>query len=199
MESSINDKNKESTNYHLYSDWAEMCEEIAFLIKDEEECSQWFENTIYNYLYTIIYKLDKAKFIIPRMITFIKDFPNQILKERFNEEINQISSWVWIFYLPVLFENLNFYEGDENKNDFFFIILKKVANIYKQIIYYPYNIYKNYVKKDYLNDKYNELKKIIYSENKYDHCMDKIQLIIDELTKKENENQEYSLNTILNF
>ena len=199
MESSINDKNKETTNYHLYSDWAEMCEEISFLIKDEEECSQWFENTIFNYLYTIIYKLDKAKFIIPRMITFIKDFPNQILKERFNEEINQISSWVWIFYLPVLFETLNFYEGDENKNDFFFIILKKVANIYKQIIYYPYNIYKNYIKKDSLKDKYNELKKIIYSENKYDHCMDKIQLIIDELTKKENENQEYSLNTILNF
>ena len=46
-------------------------------------------------------------------------------------------------------------------------------------------------------EKYKELKNIIYSENKYDHCLDKIELIIEELTKKENTNQENSLNSIL--
>ena len=200
MESSLNNKNKENTNYHLYYDWAEMCEEISLLIKGEEEVSEWFENTIHNFLYTIIYKLDKAKFIIPRMITFIKEFPNEILKDRFNDEINQIPPWVWIFYLPELFENFNYYEKDNNKNDFFFIILKKVANKYKQLFYYPYNIYQKNLKDVHpLNDKYKELKNITYSENEYDHCIDKIQIIIDELTKKENENQENSLNTILNI
>ena len=203
IEASIN-KNKESTDYHLYNDWGEMCEEISILSRGEEECSEWFENTIHNYLYTIIYKLDKAKFIIPRMITFIKEFKNESLKDRFNEEINQIPSWIWIFWLPTLFENFNYYQNDNNKNDFFFTILKKVANKYKQIFYYPYTIYQKIlndknVAENPLNEKYKELNNIIYSDNKYDHCIDKIQLIIDELTKKEKENQENSLNSILNL
>ena len=71
--------------------------------KDEEESSQWFENTIHNLLYTIIYKLDKAKYIIPRMITFIRKFQNESLKNRFNEEIDQVPAWIWIFWLPILF------------------------------------------------------------------------------------------------
>ena len=199
-------KKKESSDYHLYDDWAEMCEEISFLSKGEEGSSEWFENTIHNYLYTIIYKLDKAKYIIPRMITFIKEFKNEYLKDRFNEEINEIPPWVWIFWLPILFENFNFYQKDNNKNDFFYFILKKVANKYKQISYYPYSIYQKILNDNYgsesenpLSEKYKELNNIIYSENKYDHCIDKIQLIIDELTKKEKDNQENSLNAILNL
>ena len=79
-----------------------------------------------------------------------------------------------------------------------------MANKYKQIFYYPYTIYQKIlndknVAENPLNEKYKELNNIIYSDNKYDHCIDKIQLIIDELTKKEKENQENSLNSILNL
>ena len=202
---SIN-KNKEPTDYHLYYDWAEMCEEISILTKNEDSCSEWFENTMHNYLKTIIYKLDKAKYIIPRMINFIEEFDKESLKDKFIEEINQIPSWIWIFCLPILFENLNYYQNNKNKNDFFYLILKKVAYNYKQIIYYPYNIYQKIVNNEChdeteypINKMYEELKEIIFSENKYDHCIDKINLIIDELTKKEQEEQENSLNAILNW
>ena len=194
-------KNKESTDYHLYYDWADMCENISYLTKGEEESSEWFENTIHNFLYTIIYKLDKAKYIIPRMITFIKEFKNETLKNRFNEEINEIPSWIWIFWLPTLFETLIYYQNNDNKNDFFFVILKRVALKYKQILYYPYSIHEEKIKNDSSSiiAKLKELKNIIYSENKCDYCIDKIQLIINELTKKEKENMENSLNSILSL
>ena len=198
-------KGKESTNYKLYYDWAEMCEEIAILTKEEEFGSEWYENAIYNFLYTIIYRLDKAKFIIPRMITFIKEFKNESLKDRFNEEIEEIPSWVWIFWLPILFENFNYYKNDNNKNDFYFKILKKVAIKYKQIIYYPYKIYQKILNdetntaKNPLFEKYNELGNIIYSENKYDHCIDKIEIIIEELEKKETDSHQNALNSILDY
>jgi hypothetical protein len=201
MEASIYN-NKQFTDYHLYYDWAEMCEEIAFLIKNEENATEWFENTIHNYLTTIIYKLDKAKYIIPRMIIFIKEFEGESLKDKFNEKINQIPSWVWIFWLSVLFDNFNYYQDNENKNDFYFIILKKVALEYKQIFYYPYTIneekvmYNNHYNN--IREKYKEFKKIIFAENKYNHYMDKIKIMIDELTKKEKNNLENSLNSILN-
>ena len=200
MEASIYN-NKQFTDYHLYYDWAEMCEEIAFLIKNEENATEWFENTIYNYLTTIIYKLDKAKYIIPRMISFIKEFEGESLKDKFNEKINQIPSWVWIFWLPVLFDNFNYYQDNENKNDFYFIILKKVALDYKQIFYYPFTINEKKVMKNHFNnirEKYKEFQKIIFAENKYNHYMDKIKIMIDELTKKEKNNLENSLNSMLN-
>ena len=197
-------KNKESTDYHLYYDWAEMCEEIALLTNGEEESSQWFENTIHNLLYTIIYKLDKAKYIIPRMITFIKKFHNESLKNRFNEEIENIPSWIWIFWLPILFENFNYYYKEDNKNDFFYIILKSVAKQYRQIFYYPFTIYEKIMnekidKSEDIIEKYNEIKKIIIAGDKYDHCIEKINIIIDELAKKEKNNQENSLNSILSL
>ena len=194
-------KNKESTDYHLYYDWAEMCENISYLTKGEQESSEWFENTIHNFLYTIIYKLDKAKYIVPRMITFIKEFKNEALKNRFNEEISEIPPWIWIFWLPILFENFINCRNDDNKNDFFFVILKKVALKYKQIFYYPYSIHEEKIKNDSSSiiAKFKELKNIIYSENKYDYCIDKIQIIINELTKKEKENMENSLNSILSL
>ena len=198
-------KDKESNDYHLYYDWAEMCEEIAILSEGEENASEWFENAMHNYLYTIIYKLDKAKYVIPKIITFIKEFKSESLKDRFNDEINEIPSWIWIFWLPIIFDNFNYYQNDNNKNDFFFFILKKVAMKYKQIFYYPYTIYEKIINDkfnlltDNFTDKYKELKTIVYSENKYDHCIDKIQIIIDELTKKEKNNQENSLNSILDL
>ena len=197
-------KNKQSTDYHLYNDWGEMCEEIAKLTKNSEECTEWFNNTIHNYIYTIIYKLDKAKFIIPRMINFIREFDKEILKNKFDKELDEIPVWIWLFWLPVLFENFNYYQNKEEKNDFFFYILKKVADKYKQMFYYPYIVYnkiireKNMTNSGYnINKKYDELFNIVSSDNKYSHFIDKIEIIINELKKKEENNRENSLNSIL--
>ena len=198
-------KNKPSTNYHLYSDWAEMCEEITFLTSETEESNDWFDNTIHNFIYSIIYKLSKAKFIIPRMISFIKEFENKKMKNKFNEDLDEIPIWVWIFWLPVLFENFNFYSNDEEKNEFYFYILKKIAKEYKQIFYYAFNVYNKIIldkkmtnrESSFANNKYEELYKILSSENKYNHIIDKINIIISELTKKEEKNRTNPLNSIL--
>ena len=182
-------KNKESNNYRIYLDWAEMCEEITRLISDDEESEIWFENTIHNFIYSIIYKLEKAKFVLPRMISFIKEIENKNIKNKFNEDLDEIPVWIWIFWLPVLFENFNFYENNEQKNDFYFYILKKVAKEYKQMFYYSYNVYnkiildKKNLKTEYANEKYEELYKIVTSENKYNNIIDKINIIINEFIK----------------
>ena len=187
-------------------DWGEMCEEIAKLTKEREECTEWFDNTIHNYIYMIIYKLDKAKFIVPRMIDFIKEFENQKLKDKFNKDLDEIPVWIWIFWLPILFENFNFYQDNEEKYDFFFYILKKVAHKYKQMFYYPYKVYNKIINEKSLinsetkiNSKYEELYKIISSENNFTHFIDKIEIIISEFTKKEENNKENSLNSILSL
>ena len=198
-------KNKQTKNHRIYSDWAKMCEEITYAISDSEESDIWFENTIHNYIYSIIYKLDKAKFVVPRMISFIKDLENKKLKNKFNEELDELPTWIWIFWLPVLFENFNFYENNEEKNDFYFYILKKIAKEYKQIFYYSYNVYNKIIleKKSknnnalFANDKYEELYKIVTSENKYNHIIDKINIIINEFIKKEEKNRINPLNSIL--
>ena len=65
------------------------------------------------------------------MIDFIKEFESQKLKDKFNKDLDEIPVWIWIFWLPILFENFNFYQDNEEKYDFFFYILKKVANKYK--------------------------------------------------------------------
>ena len=198
-------KNKENTNYHLYSDWAEMCEEIAYLISDTDESDIWFENTLHNYIYTMIYKLSKAKFVIPRMIIFIKDFDNKRLKNKFNDDIDEIPIWIWIFWINILFENFNLYENDEEKSGFYFYILKKLANKYKQIFYYSYNVY-NKIMKDkkklnneilFANDKYEELYKILTKDKYYNNIYEKINIIINELTKKEENNRSNPLKIIL--
>ena len=198
-------KNKPSTNYHIYADWAEMCEEISFITSDNEESDIWFDNTIHNYIYSIVYKLGKAKFFIPRMISFIREFENKKLKDKFNEDLDEIPVWVWIFWLPVLFENFNFYQNNEEKSDFYFYILKKIAKKYKQIFYYSYNVYNKIIsdKKEtnressFANGKYEELYNIVTEENKYDHIIDKIDIIINELIKKEEKNRTNPLNSIL--
>ena len=199
-------KNKPSTNYHLYYDWSEMCEEISLLTSENEESNVWFDNTIHNFIYSIVYKLDKAKFVIPRMISFIREFENKKLKNKFNEDLDEIPVWVWIFWLPVLLENFNFYQNNEEKSEFYFYILKKIANKYKQIFYYSYNVYNKIIldkkmtnrESPFANNKYEELYKIITSENKYNHIIDKINIIINELIQKEGKNRTNPLNSILN-
>ena len=197
-------KNKECTDYHLYNDWGEMCEEIAKLTIENEEGNEWFDNTIHNYIYMIIYKLDKAKFVIPKMIDFIKEFEKGKLKNKFNEDLDEIPTWIWLFWLPVLFENLNYYQNNEEKSEFFFYILKKIAYKYQQMFYYPYKVNNKIIGEKTMgnleldiNKKYKELYNIITAENKYSHFIDKIEIIINELSKKEENNRENSLNSIL--
>jgi hypothetical protein len=48
-----------------------------------------------------------------------------------------------------------------------------------------------------INKKYDELFNIVSSDNKYSHFIDKIEIIINELKKKEENNRENSLNSIL--
>ena len=45
------------------------------------------------------------------MITYIKEFKNESLIKKFNEVIKQIPPWLWIFWLPILFENFNYYQN----------------------------------------------------------------------------------------
>ena len=143
--------------------------------------------------------------MIPRMISFIKEFEDKKLKNKFNEDLDEIPVWVWIFWLPILFENFNFYQKNEEKSEFYFYILKKIAHKYKQIFYYSYNVYNKIIldkKKtspdsSFGNSKYEELYQIITSENKYNHIIDKINIIINELTQKEQNNKTNPLNSIL--
>jgi hypothetical protein len=140
------------------------------------------------------------------MISFIREFENKKLKNKFNEDLDEIPVWVWIFWLPVLLENFNFYQNNEEKSEFYFYILKKIANKYKQIFYYSYNVYNKIIldkkmtnrESPFANNKYEELYKIITSENKYNHIIDKINIIINELIQKEGKNRTNPLNSILN-
>lgn len=184
------------TDYHTYYDWAEMCEEIVTTIKgDEENETVWFENTIINYLMTIIYKLDKAKFVIPRMLTLIKKFENQDLTNKFDTYLNNISPWVWIFWLPVLFENFK-QTINTNKNDFFFLILKNVANSYGQSVYYPLSIYSKNTT-GMLQNKCEQIMSIILAKDKLCHIIDKIKIMVGEIeAKPERSNEEILLSTL---
>ena len=136
------------------------------------------------------------------MISFIKEFEDKKLKNKFNEDLDEIPVWVWIFWLLILFENFNFYQKNEEKSEFYFYILKKIANKYKQIFYYSYNVYNKIIldknpDSSFENSKYEELYQIITSENKYNHIIDKINIIINELAQKEQNNKTNPLNSIL--
>ena len=81
----------------------------------------------------------------------------------------------------------------------FFIFLKKLhININKCKVYNKIIKEKSYISSEQnINNKYEELYNIISSENKFTHFMDKIEIIIKEFSKKEENNRENSLNSIL--
>ena len=91
------------TDYHIYYDWAIMCEDVALTIKGDISDKIWFENTIVNYFMVMIYKLDKSKFIIPRILYLIKIFDFKHLD--YHNKLNNLAPWVWLFLLTILFEN----------------------------------------------------------------------------------------------
>ena len=92
-------------NYHIYYDWVIMCEDVVLTIKGEQCEKIWFENTIINYFMVMIYKLDKAKFIIPRILYLIKFFDIDDLD--YYNKLSNLAPWIWLFWLLILFENLN--------------------------------------------------------------------------------------------
>ena len=95
-------KHELNPNYDIYYDWAFMCEDVVLTIKGEQCEKIWFENTIINYFMVMIYKLDKAKFIIPRILYLIKLFDIDDLD--YHNKLSNLAPWVWLL---ILFENLN--------------------------------------------------------------------------------------------
>ena len=51
------------------------------------------------------------------MIDFIREFDKESLKNKFDKDLDEIPVWIWLFWLPVLFENFNNYQYKEEKND----------------------------------------------------------------------------------
>ena len=125
-----NNKGVEINDYHIYYDWGLLCENISIIIKDGSEVDEWFENTIVNYLNCIIYGIRKSKFIIPLLFNFIKDFKNIKFKRKLNfeEEINETPSWIWLFWISIIYENYLLFENNKDINNFYFDILKRIAN-----------------------------------------------------------------------
>ena len=161
-----NNFGKDIKDYHIYYDWGILCEDISKMIKNEPEVDEWFENTIINYLYSIIYGINKSKYIIPILINYIKEFKDIKFSRKtiFEKEINEIPSWIWLFWISIIYDNFLFFENNREINDFYFNILKSLSKNHSQIIYYWNNIYN-----------------IIYEEN---NTRNKIIKINDEIKQK---------------
>jgi len=194
-----NNKGIEINDYHIYYDWGLLCENISIIIKDEPEVDEWFENTISNYLNSIIYGISKSKFIIPILFNYIKEFKNIKFKRKllFEEEINETPSWIWLFWIPIIYENYLLFENNKDMNNFYFNILKRIANNHAQILYYWNNIYNNIyeennakikvIKIDNIKQNIKLLSKIIKSNDRLYNNISKINTIINDIEKKLNE------------
>ena len=197
-----NNKGVEINDYHIYYDWGLLCENISIIIKDESEVDEWFENTIVNYLNCIIYGIRKSKFIIPLLFNFIKDFKNIKFKRKLNfeEEINETPSWIWLFWISIIYENYLLFENNKDINNFYFDILKRIANNHGQILYYWNNIYYNIyeennseiraIKIDNIKQNIKLLSKIIKSNDRLYNNISKINTIINDIQKKLNEDNK---------
>ena len=188
------------TDYHIYYDWAIMCEDVALTIKGDILDKIWFENTIVNYFMVMIYKLDKSKFIIPRILYLIKIFDFKDLD--YHNKLNNLAPWVWLFWLPILFENFKQTYDTRQKNDFFFEILKHVSKNYNQAVYYPLSILEKEIENETKNEKFKnkieQLKQIIKENDKLNHVINKIEIMINEITKKVENSRDENLLSILN-
>jgi hypothetical protein len=162
----------------IWADWAEMSDKLLEYSKDSRVESTWFDNTMINYFMTIVFKLDKAKFIIPRIFAILKKFSTtNVIDGRFDKYFDNIPTWVFIFWIPQLFEFLKF----PNQNYFSMTFLKKIAETYPQYIYYPLVSLKE---NNEIKQKNEELKKIIENSDKHYQITNKIDLIINEISSK---------------
>jgi hypothetical protein len=198
------------TDYRLYNDWAEMSENVLFTLKGTKLEKTWFENSLINNFMTIVFKLDKAKYIIPKIFYIIKKFPNQILGLNFEKYLDNIPTWVWIFWIPQIFEMLKMGITNSN-NTFIFSILKKLANSYPQHIHYNltfllnsnikeiFNL-KNFDEGENLRANLEELKKILMKSERQNDSIKKIDIIMEEINKKMERNfDDIILNHLTNF
>ena len=202
--------NLNPTDFRIWNDFAEMSENILNTIKGKKIEKTWFENTLINNFMVIVFKLDKAKYIIPKIFKTIKKFPNQIIGSNFDKYLENIPTWVWLFWIPQIFELLKTCLINSN-NTFIFNILKKISSAYPQNIYYHLMFFLNSNLKETFNIKTNEeneiikksleeLKKIIIETEKRIESIKKIDIIMDEINKKMERNfDDIILNHLTNF
>jgi len=199
------------TDYRLYLDWAELSENVLFTLKNTKLEKTWFENTLINNFMTIVFKLDKSKSIIPKIFYLIRKFPNQLIGSNFDKYLENIPTWVWIFWIPQIFDLLKTLLINP-QNTFILNILKKVSTAYPQYVYYQLLILQNSTN---LKDLYNlkseeevkiikktleELRKIIIDIDKQKDSVKKIDIIVDEINKKMEKNfDDIILNHLTNF
>jgi hypothetical protein len=176
------------TDYHLWKDWASMSDWTLHFLKGQNVLNDlWFENSLINYFTTITFKLDKAKFIIPRILYLMRTFPNFTTENKYDKQIENIPTWVWLFWIPQLFELLKY----SHHRGFSMNILKRLALSYPQSIYYPVNCYLNETQDESkFKNCLEELKSIILISDKHNHPIIKIDLIIKELNEKMNRSFE---------
>jgi len=199
------------TDYSLYLDWAEMSEKVLFTLKGTKLEKTWFENSLINYFMTIVFKLDKAKTIIPKVFYLIKKFPYQLIGNNFVKHLENIPTWLWIFWIPQIFELLKTLLINP-QNTLILNILKKLSITFPQYVYYQLLIL---LSSNYLKDSYNfkneeevklirkhleDLKKLILEMDKQNDSVKKIDIIIDEINKKMEKNfDDIILNHLTNF
>lgn len=186
--------NLNQTDYKLYADWAEISENVLYTLKGTKLENIWFENTLINNFMTIVFKLDKAKYLIPKVFFLIKKFPNQIMGSMYDKYLENIPTWVWLFWIPQVYELLKTMLTTP-QNTFIINILKKLAVQYPQNIYYQLNILLNTNLKDIYNlhnskeeeiikQNLQEIKKLIHESDKQNDSIKKIDIILDETIKK---------------
>lgn len=177
------------TDYKIWLDWAEMSEYILNNVSDNKIEAQWFENSIINYFMVIIFKLDKAKFIIPRILRILLKYNQYKIIDQFNKLIDNIPSWVWLFWLPQLFE-LSYSNSHYIMSIY---IIKKIAVQYPQSVYYPLSCHYNSNIDDSgieIKKYFEEIRKIIDEKDKHVQAIPKIEIIIGEIKNKLIRNSE---------
>jgi len=188
--------NLNSTDYRIWNDWAEMSDYL--FEKKYKNDMTWFSNSLINYLMTIVFKLDKAKFIFPRILYLLKNiqhysnfnFNYDVLKKY----IDNIPVWIFNFWIPQLLKLLKY------ESNFSMYILEKIAFNYPQYVYYPIkNILNDKDKK--IPEKYKicleELSKVFNKFDREYRLVQKIELIKNEILEKNKKNYEEGTEKIL--
>jgi hypothetical protein len=175
------------TDYHIWKDWGQMSDWVVNSLGHEEwiPAQEWFNNAICNYLTTIVFKLDKSKYLIPRIFYLLKKFNNFSLNDKFIKQIENIPTWVWIFWLPQIFTLIY---SDSHRN-FAENILKKVAFNYPQYVYYPLTTLLS-ESKDHLTNVLKRLEQFIRDNDIPYNRITKIELILSLVNEKMNRSQE---------
>jgi len=129
--------NFNGTDYKIWMDWAELNESLLVIDMEKNNINYTrFNETLICYFMTIVFKLDKAKFIIPKILYLIKKFNTFELQEVLKNYIDNIPTWVWVFWIPQILKLLK----NPNQEMIAFYILNKIAIAYPQYLYYQLNI-----------------------------------------------------------